>query len=152
MGTSVPVTPQVKLPSPNNNEVVKRTGPLDTLQHSFGSAFSSSNNSAFEPSKNPSTKSHSHENSLSPTTDSLHGFRFIDEKTEPKESLDEDAQVAASMMHCVMEGMDVRQNNTPVAMPATTRPRSSSRSTSPATTTSEYTTYSNRHRHHRRSS
>lgn len=91
--TSVPVTPQVKLPLPNNNEVVKRTGPLNTLQHSFGSAFSSSNNSAFEPSKNPPTKSHSHKNSLSPTPDSLHGFRFIDEKTEPKESLDEDAQV-----------------------------------------------------------
>lgn len=149
--TPVPLTPQVKLLPPN---AVKRTGPLNASQHSFGSTFSSSTNSAFEPSKiSPPNKSHSDKNSSSPTPDNLHGFRFIDDRTEPVETSEEDAQVAS--MHCMIEGMEVRQNpNTPVAMPATTRPRSSSGSTSPATATAttEYTSYSNRHRHHRRSS
>lgn len=154
--TPVPLTPQVKLLPPNNSEAVKRTGPLNASQHSFGSAFSSSNNSAFEPSKiPPPNKSHSGENSSSPTSDNLHGFRFIDDRTEPVETSDEDVQVASTRCTRMMEGMEVRQNaNTPAAMPATTRPRSSSGSTSPATATAttEYTTYSNRHRHHRRSS
>jgi len=144
--TSIPFTPQVKMSPTNSNEVVKRTGLLNASLHSFGSTFSSSNNSAFEPSKNLPTKSHTDESSSYSDSDNLNGFRFMDGKGEPKETVEEDTQMVS--MHCMMEGMDVRQNpNVSTIMPATTRPRSSSRSSSPATSTTEYTAqYPNRHR------
>lgn len=86
--TSLALTPQVKQIQSSNNDdtaTVGRTGlELNSLQHSLGSAsaFLSSNNSAFQPSKNNNSTlmSHSDKSSSSNTSaENLTGFQFIDE-------------------------------------------------------------------------